>query len=108
MFRNIICDKKHTKSYGLGVKAVTEVHKRIVNIIVDLIIFLHQRFYDTQNPRKFPYQGKFPYPLFLKVFLHNLIPGLLYPGFFTSWKISLSWKMSLSCQILNTQFYIFV
>ena len=38
---------------------------------------------DIPYPRRFPDPVHFPYSSFLKVFLHNLIPGLLYPGNFS-------------------------
>ena len=37
---------------------------------------------DLKSPRKFPYDGKFPYPGFLQLFLLYLIPVLPYPGKF--------------------------
>ena len=38
-FRNHMCDATNHKSYGSGLTAVTEVHKRIVYILNNIIVF---------------------------------------------------------------------
>ena len=58
------------KSHGLGLTAITKVRKIIACILVDIIIFLHQKVLrytvckvELPNPEIFPYPGKPPYPI---------------------------------------------
>ena len=41
LFRKIICDMMHHKSYDSGITAINEVRKRIVYKIVNIIISSH-------------------------------------------------------------------
>ena len=93
-FRNQMYHVKHHKSYGSGLTAVIEVLKRKVYVLVHIIIFSLQWVYDIlcmmfaskswkiSTLRKIPLSWKFLYHEFLQGFLHNLLPGLPYPGKF--------------------------
>ena len=90
MFNNIT----KGKSYDLVLTAVIKLITRIVFILVDIIIFLLQWFYDKRCAmfafkswkisisRKIPGYGKFTHPRFIQGHIHYLIPGLTYPGKF--------------------------
>ena len=48
MFRKLICDATHHKSFSSGLTAFNEVRERIVYILDHIIIFLYQLLYDIQ------------------------------------------------------------